>query len=84
MLVNIHEAKTQFSKLIERAIAGEEVIVARNGHPLVRLTPVVSEMPVRSPGKWKGQVRISSDFDELPVDVMEAFGMTTEVGQTLR
>ena len=76
MLVNIHEAKTQFSKLIDRAVAGEEIIVARNGRPLVRLTPILTEKSVRIPGTWKGKVTLADDFDELPDDLLDAFGMS--------
>lgn len=74
--VGMHEAKTQLSKLVERAEAGEDVVIQRNGKPAVRLVPVVDEprslATVR--GAWRGRVRIASDFDELPADMAEAFG----------
>jgi prevent-host-death family protein len=70
---NMHDAKTHLSRLAERAAAGEEIVIARNGKPLARLVA----MPVRKPrklGVWKGQVRIRADFDApLPPDVQEAF-----------
>jgi prevent-host-death family protein len=74
--VGMHEAKTQLSKLVERAEAGEDVVIQRNGKPVVRLVPVVEEprslTSVR--GAWRGRVRIAEDFDELPKDIAEALG----------
>lgn len=53
--VNMHEAKTNFSKLVERAMAGEDIIVAKAGKPCVRLVPVLDEaLPPRKPGRLKG------------------------------
>ena len=73
----MHEAKTHLSKLVERAEAGEDVIIQRNGKPVVRLVPIVEEprslASVR--GVWSGRVRMSDDFDELPEDIAEAFGV---------
>jgi prevent-host-death family protein len=74
-IANIHEAKSQLSKLIERALAGEEVIIARAGTPVVRLVPIVREDTLRSGGQWKGRVRIAEDFDTLPEELAEAFGV---------
>jgi prevent-host-death family protein len=72
----MHEAKTHLSKLVERAEAGEEIVIQRNGKPAVRLTPVTDEprslASVR--GAWRGQVRIAEDFDELPDDIADALG----------
>ena len=56
--VNIHEAKTQLSKLIERANAGEEVVIAKAGKPIARLVPVVPTSRARKPGALKGRIRI--------------------------
>jgi prevent-host-death family protein len=60
---SIHEAKTHLSKLIRKALAGEEVIIANAGKPVVRLVPV--ESPARKPrfGGWKGPFRMADDFD---------------------
>ena len=69
MIVNIHAAKTNLSKLIQRAEAGEEVIIARNGAPAVRLEPVSASKtaPARNKGSWLGSLRghiwMSPDFD---------------------
>jgi prevent-host-death family protein len=74
--VGMHEAKTQLSKLVERAEAGEDVVIQRNGKAVARLVPVVEEprslASVR--GAWRGRVRMADDFDELPEDIAAAFG----------
>jgi prevent-host-death family protein len=61
--VNIHHAKTHLSKLIEQAENGEEVIIARNGKPVVKLVPVVSKPKRRLLGSAKGKIWISDGFD---------------------
>jgi len=72
--VNIHEAKTNLSKLLTRVSAGEEVIIAKAGKPIARLVPVVERPTQRTPGSAKGKVTISADFDApLPKAVVEAF-----------
>jgi prevent-host-death family protein len=72
--VNMHQAKTQLSKLIEMALKGEEVIIARNGTPAVKLVPVAEpELPPRKPGSWKGKVWIAPDFDETPEEIIDSF-----------
>ena len=63
MQVNIHEAKTHFSKLVERAAAGEEIVIARAGRPLVKLVPYAEARAPRRLGAWKGEVWIAPDFD---------------------
>jgi antitoxin (DNA-binding transcriptional repressor) of toxin-antitoxin stability system len=68
-IVNSYEAKTQLSKLIERALAGERIVIARAGRPLVELRPYRSVRP-RVPGVWKGKARIARDFD-APVEELE-------------
>ena len=74
-ITNIHEAKSQLSKLVERALDGEEVIIARAGKPMVRLVPVRDNDSPRKGGQWKGKVRIAEDFDVLPEDVAQSFGL---------
>lgn len=71
--VNMYEAKTQLSRLVERALAGEDVVIARAGRPLVRLVPVEPAEKPHGPGAWRGRVRIAEDFDELPADLAAAF-----------
>lgn len=72
----MHEAKTNLSRLVERAEAGEEVVIQRNGKPAVRLVPVLEEprslASVR--GAWRGRLHMTEDFDQLPADLAEAFG----------
>lgn len=72
-MVNIHVAKTQLSRLIERVEAGEEVIIARNGRPVARLVSFVGAGRQRAPGRWAGQVRIAEDFDVTPDWLVDAF-----------
>jgi prevent-host-death family protein len=74
-IANIHEAKSQLSKLIERALEGEDVIIAKAGRPVVRLVPVRTNETPRRGGQWKGKVRIADDFDTLPDDIAKAFGI---------
>lgn len=72
--VNVHDAKSQLSRLIEAAERGEEVVIARAGVPAVRLVPVKhGERRLRTPGRWRGKVTIADDFDELPPDIAAAF-----------
>lgn len=71
--VNMHEAKTELSRLVERALQGEDIVIARAGVPAVRLVPVVGR-GVRTLGQWKGQVEMSEDFDApLPEADLEAW-----------
>jgi prevent-host-death family protein len=73
-VANIHEAKTNLSRLIDRAEAGEEVIIARAGKPVVRLIAYKQNSPPkRVPGIWKGKVQLSPDFEELPESIASAF-----------
>ncbi|MFP4002543.1 MAG: type II toxin-antitoxin system Phd/YefM family antitoxin [Alphaproteobacteria bacterium] len=72
--VNMHQAKTQLSKLIEMALKGQEVVIARNGTPVVKLVPVAKpELPPRKPGSLKGQIWIAPDFDDTPEDLIDEF-----------
>jgi prevent-host-death family protein len=73
MMVNIHDAKTNFSRLIERAEQGEDIVIGRAGRPVARLVPYRESASPRRPGGWEGRVRIAPDFDELPPDVAAAF-----------
>jgi prevent-host-death family protein len=72
-MTNIHQAKTHFSKLVERAAAGEEIIIGKAGKPVARLVPYKESPPQRKPGSMKGKIRIARDFDDLPDDVPAAF-----------
>lgn len=73
--VNIYEAKAQLSKLIDRALAGEDIVIARAGTPMVRLIPVRQSAPRRVPGSARGQIHLADDFDDdLPEEIAAAFG----------
>jgi prevent-host-death family protein len=74
-IANIHEAKSQLSKLVEHAMNGEDVIIAKSGRPMVRLVPIRPDDSPRVGGQWKGRVRIAEDFDALPDDIAAAFGI---------
>jgi prevent-host-death family protein len=72
---NLYEAKTNLSQLVDRAAAGEEIIIAKNGVPLARLVPMEARAMPRTPGGWENGVRIADDFDDpLPPDLLAAFG----------
>ncbi|MCC6299786.1 MAG: type II toxin-antitoxin system Phd/YefM family antitoxin [Anaerolineales bacterium] len=62
-IFNIHEAKTHFSKLLERVMKGEEVVIAKAGKPVARILPVTANVSTRKPGNDKGKVTIMPDFD---------------------
>lgn len=71
--VNIHAAKTHFSRLVERAARGEEIIIARAGKPLARLVPL-GQAVRRRPGLLKGRIRIPANFDApLPEELLREF-----------
>ncbi len=72
--VNIYEAKTRLSQLVDKAAAGEDVVVSRNGKPLVRITALTSEKRPIKFGVLKGKVKIAADFDApLPKSVLAEF-----------
>ena len=73
MEVNIHEAKTHLSRLLERVAMGEEVIIAKAGEPMVRLMPVEQVLTPRKGGQWKGKATIADNFDEFDKDLEEMF-----------
>jgi prevent-host-death family protein len=69
--VNVHQAKTHLSRLLERVAAGEEVVIARAGHPVARLVPINAEEP-HKPGLAKGRVT-DAFFEPLPADELDAW-----------
>jgi prevent-host-death family protein len=75
--VNVHEAKTQLSRLLEEVEAGERVVIARAGEPVAVLSPYKSAVRRRRLGLFVGQVKIHDGFDELPADMAAAFGVTS-------
>lgn len=73
-ITNIHQAKTQLSKLIERVQQGEEIVIGKAGKPVARLVPYREEHKPRQPGgRWKGKIWIAEDFDQLPDSLSTAF-----------
>jgi prevent-host-death family protein len=71
-VVNVHEAKTHLSRLLEGAVKGEEYVIAKNGRPVAKLVPL--DPRPRKPGRLKGRIRIGPDFDApLPEPVAAAF-----------
>lgn len=87
MEVNIHQAKTHLSRLLQRVTAGEEITIARAGVPVARLVAVKPEpQKVRPLGFDRGKVWIADDFDELPEDLLKAFygGVLPKVAKPAR
>ena len=73
--VNLYDAKTNLSQLVERAAAGEEIIIAKAGRPMARLVPLQARVLPRVPGLLKGKITLGADFDApLPDDMMRVFG----------
>ncbi len=72
---NISEAKTQLSALVESVINGDEVILAKSGKPVAKIVRYNGAVTPRQPGALKGQIWIADDFDSLPPDMADAFGM---------
>ena len=73
--VNLHAAKTHLSRLVEAAAAGEDVVIAKAGKPMVRLVPVAASGRRTGFGALRGKIRIGDDFDKpLPASLLRAFG----------
>ncbi len=72
--VNIHQAKTNFSKLIDAVQHGEEIIIAKAGKPAAKLVPITEVKHKRKPGALKGKIKITNDFNApLPDDILDGF-----------
>jgi prevent-host-death family protein len=72
--VNVHEAKTQFSRLLSRVEKGEEIIICKSGKPVACLHPLEGKVEKRVPGSAKGKVIMAKDFDEpLPRSILDSF-----------
>lgn len=72
-IINIHQAKTNLSKLIEQVIAGEDVVIAKAGKPIAKLIKYKEPLKPRVPGLWKGKVWISNDFNEEDKEINKLF-----------
>jgi prevent-host-death family protein len=76
---NISQAKAELSALIEEVLKGNEVILAKSGKPVARLVAYRGPGRPRTPGCMAGEISLAADFDSLPVDIAEAFGMPERV-----
>ena len=72
-VINMHQAKSQLSKLVKRAMAGEEVIIGKAGEPMVKLTAFQIKPPKRKPGGWEGKIWIAPDFDDDDPEIIKMF-----------
>ena len=72
-VVNTHEAKSRLSELIRAVESGDDVIVARNGEPVVRIVPWRPERPARTPGAWRDRITIVGDIVASDPDIVELF-----------
>ncbi len=73
MKVNMHEAKSQLSKLGQKVWAGETVVIAKAGKPYLDLLPHKDKHEPRVPGRFKGQINIPDDFNQSPKEIIAAF-----------
>ena len=74
MRVNMHEAKTHLSQLVERVAQGEEVVICKSGKPVAKLVPAAPENRPRVPGSMEGQIVMHDDFDDpLPLELLALF-----------
>lgn len=72
--VNIHEAKTNLSRLIEEVQRGEEIVIAKAGTPVARLVSLAVTPEPRRPGRLKGKIHVADDFDApLPEEILALF-----------
>lgn len=72
---NVHDAKTNFSRILQLVETGEEVIISRAGEPVAKVVPLRHKVSRTDYGALQGQIHIPEDFDELPDDIAAAFGM---------
>jgi prevent-host-death family protein len=73
-IINIHQAKTNFSKLVDAVMHGEKIIIAKAGKPVARLVPITPIKIKRKPGALKGKIKIAADFDApLPDETLNQF-----------
>ena len=73
MVINVYDAKTHLSKLLDRVAEGEELVLGKAGKPIARLVPYRERRQPRKPGRLAGKVWIAPDFDETPEEVIAAF-----------
>ncbi|MET8327173.1 type II toxin-antitoxin system prevent-host-death family antitoxin [Streptomyces sp. NPDC005181] len=72
---NVHEAKTHFSRILEQVATGEEVVISKAGEPVAKVVPLRPKVRRTGRGSLKGRIHLAADFDELPGEIADAFGM---------
>ncbi|MFR9674701.1 type II toxin-antitoxin system Phd/YefM family antitoxin [Streptomyces sp. TR02-1] len=72
---NVHEAKTHLSRILEQVATGEEVVISKAGEPVAKVVPLRPQVKRTGRGSLRGAIRIADDFDELPEDIANAFGV---------
>ncbi|MGW4626713.1 type II toxin-antitoxin system Phd/YefM family antitoxin [Streptomyces rubiginosohelvolus] len=72
---NVHEAKTHFSRILEQVATGEEIVISKAGEPVAKVVPLRPKVRRTGRGSLAGHIHIADDFDELPEDIADAFGM---------
>lgn len=72
-IINIHQAKTQLSKLLEQVLAGEEIVIAKAGKPIAKLVTFKQDLQPRKPGLLKGKIEVPDDFDDESAEINELF-----------
>ncbi len=75
LITNISKAKAELSALIEKVMAGQEIIIGKAGKPVAKLVRYERSEKPRRAGALKGKIKIADDFDKLPSDIAKAFGM---------
>ncbi len=73
MVINVYDAKTQLSKLLDRAANGEEIVLGKSGKPMARLVPYTKKREPRQPGRLAGKIVIADDFDKTPGWLLDSF-----------
>jgi prevent-host-death family protein len=74
----MHEAKTQLARLVERAGAGEDIVIGRAGRPVARLVRYEQRKEPRRPGRWKDKIRMADDWEETPRSFLDALEAAVE------
>ena len=72
---NVHEAKTHLSRILEEVATGEEVVISKAGEPVARVVPLRPKVRRTGRGSLRGSIHIAEDFDDLPDDLADAFGV---------
>ena len=78
IIVSISQAKAELSSLVARVMAGGDVVIGMAGKPVARLVRYERSEAPRQPGALRGKIKIADDFDELPADLAQAFGVADE------